>query len=488
MSRKNPPAKWVLPTTIDPPRRCIQIQVPNDPAHVAAFRGALLALASAYNWSDDPAHTAREVALVWRDVVDNSLEWGCNEVQYEFRVNGCELQYRVTGTSNWINLVDLSECTVPGPQGPQGIQGPQGVQGPQGAQGPQGVQGPKGAQGEPGMDGTDGTDIIPHDWVELHEGDTLLFDFALLPARHVLLPCSVQTGDVVTIIAMSGAWCCDVRLTAPYTRQYAPQWYKPDGHLYTDGIVDSPTSSQNNYPVMSLVAKCDSSGPGVAQYPAYNGEEMVIVDLDVPGRMWFHANIYPYFDEQCPFPYPQGRVDPPTEAPPLDFDMSGCVKFTVEVTRPITTAWCFFADFTQSDYGYQIQQQYNENQWRDGNGFNQAYASQVGAQYAVIKRTLSEPVDLTGFSFSVTGQRNFGVIPNNEYCYLRFLDGNNNEIHKIQAVSYSAPGVVSEEMLVEGVSAIECGMGTIGSGMNGVITSITLRGYEENPFGNDNCT
>jgi len=77
MSRKNPPAKWVLPDVVDPAgRKCIMVQVPDNAYHIAAFRGAMLALASAYNWSDDIAHTAKEVALVWRDIVD-AMEWGC---------------------------------------------------------------------------------------------------------------------------------------------------------------------------------------------------------------------------------------------------------------------------------------------------------------------------------------------------------------------------------------------------------------------------
>jgi hypothetical protein len=72
VNRRNPPAKWVLPTVIDPPgRRCFIIEVPDELYHMAAFRGALLNLASAYKWQDDPAHTAREVANVWREIVDN---------------------------------------------------------------------------------------------------------------------------------------------------------------------------------------------------------------------------------------------------------------------------------------------------------------------------------------------------------------------------------------------------------------------------------
>lgn len=70
--RRNPPAKWVLPEIVNPPRtRCFVINVPDERFHIAAFRGAMLDLASAYKWADDPAHTARLVALIWKNVIVN---------------------------------------------------------------------------------------------------------------------------------------------------------------------------------------------------------------------------------------------------------------------------------------------------------------------------------------------------------------------------------------------------------------------------------
>jgi len=77
MSKKYPWAKWTLPEVIDPPRVCYTIPVPDDPMHKAAFRGALLALASATKWQDDTDHTAKDVALVWREIYDLVVE--CEE-------------------------------------------------------------------------------------------------------------------------------------------------------------------------------------------------------------------------------------------------------------------------------------------------------------------------------------------------------------------------------------------------------------------------
>jgi|SRR5882724_5375308 len=76
-NRKNPPAKWVLPDVIDPPRICFTVPVPNDRKHIAAFRGALYNLTSARFWQDDLAHTALLVAKVWQDIYDEVI--ACTE-------------------------------------------------------------------------------------------------------------------------------------------------------------------------------------------------------------------------------------------------------------------------------------------------------------------------------------------------------------------------------------------------------------------------
>lgn len=77
MSRRNPPAQYVLPSVVNPAsRKCYTILVPDEPQHIAAFNGAILSLASAYNWADDPDHTAKDVALVWREVWEQMAACG----------------------------------------------------------------------------------------------------------------------------------------------------------------------------------------------------------------------------------------------------------------------------------------------------------------------------------------------------------------------------------------------------------------------------
>lgn len=66
------PAKhgYLIPEIIDPPRICIQLEIPNEPAHLRAFWGQLDALGSALTWDNDEDHTALLIAAVWRDVYE----------------------------------------------------------------------------------------------------------------------------------------------------------------------------------------------------------------------------------------------------------------------------------------------------------------------------------------------------------------------------------------------------------------------------------
>lgn len=59
---------WILPAEIDPPRRCVQIYVPDTYEHRAAFTGAVYELTRWFNWHRDDSHKARLVAAVWAEV------------------------------------------------------------------------------------------------------------------------------------------------------------------------------------------------------------------------------------------------------------------------------------------------------------------------------------------------------------------------------------------------------------------------------------
>ena len=54
-----------LPQVIDPPTRCLSIDLPDDPEHIAAFWGALQELCYWFNWERDPDKRGVQVSSVW---------------------------------------------------------------------------------------------------------------------------------------------------------------------------------------------------------------------------------------------------------------------------------------------------------------------------------------------------------------------------------------------------------------------------------------
>jgi len=69
-------------TTDDGSRICVKVNIPNIPAHRQAFLGAIYNLTRWYSWEQDEAHTAREIATVWKGVFNDLLDHfydGCPE-------------------------------------------------------------------------------------------------------------------------------------------------------------------------------------------------------------------------------------------------------------------------------------------------------------------------------------------------------------------------------------------------------------------------
>jgi len=196
MTRRNNPAKWVLPTNVHPDSSlCVKIPVPDEPAYKAAFWGALLDLASGYKWDDDPAHTAKDVALVWRSIIDNLTYESCDDrctvggadegildaMIRQNPANCAQLQSSVDGI-NWCTFADFSGCisgqTVQ-PRGP-------------------GALGPSQAY------------------------DTCL---TLDAKGQWLIPVPVSTGDIITVSSVTGAWSDGTLL-----------WKCPDGTPFIAGV------------------------------------------------------------------------------------------------------------------------------------------------------------------------------------------------------------------------------------------------------------
>lgn len=220
MSKRNDRARYPLPIDVSPRTSiCFQVPVPNDIFHIAAFMGQLNALASAYSWSDDPAHTALDVAKVWREIFDNlqrcaqppvtiklGAEGGDEQLIRQNPDNPCLLETSINGT-DWCPFADLSLC-IAGPSQP-------------GAGAP---------QPQPG-------------------GGVECYHAELSANEQWLLPTAVNAGDVLVISGVSGAW------------SDGTNWYCPNGQAFILGLctglfpVLSSTDPLPTQPHGSLVTK-----------------------------------------------------------------------------------------------------------------------------------------------------------------------------------------------------------------------------------------
>lgn len=217
MARQNPPAKWVLPLVVAPTTsKCIMVQVPDDPYHIAAFRGAMLALSSAYNWSDDIDHTAKDVANVWRDIVDN-MDWGCESVAVQFRQpSNCSLEASFDGGETWAEIFNAYDCARGASQDEINQEIHDGV---------------LGGGGQPGGGGG-GTPETCYNWR------------ITLPANtQWLIPIALGNGDIITVSDVSGAW---------WDGNVLQTWKCPDGKEYALGACIGSGATSGTDPAPSI--------------------------------------------------------------------------------------------------------------------------------------------------------------------------------------------------------------------------------------------
>ncbi len=230
MTRRNPPAKWVLPTIVNPPGRlCFQIEVPDDPLHVAAFRGALLDLASAYKWADDPTHKAREVALLWREIVNNVkpcstpvAPHGGAEIEDCMRLrvkpdDPCVLQIECL-PDQWEDFYDPRSCVISG-------------------------VGQEGPAARPAA------------------GQCVEYDVVLQANSKWRLPVAVENGDTIQISAASGGW---------YDPDSGVFWNCPDGQRYSFGTCSGFQTNNPADPVPSAYHMALVGLVGAIGYAAFN--------------------------------------------------------------------------------------------------------------------------------------------------------------------------------------------------------------------------
>lgn len=187
----------VLPTIVDPPRRCITFDLPDEPQHVAAFFGAILQLAYWFNWQRDEAHTGKDVAAVWQEVFNQaSLNWLGHKCEPSeiLGSGGCDCAMCCIEFRNGV-LYQL-DCGVWKP-----------------VDGQQAGTGPGGTQPGPGTP-------IPA------PGDCQTYNVAIVAGKSWLIPTLVSSGDLLTASNFNGA-----------TTEFAPlgRWNAYDGQVFQLG-------------------------------------------------------------------------------------------------------------------------------------------------------------------------------------------------------------------------------------------------------------
>lgn len=108
--RRNPQARYTLPDTINPTgTKCFTVYVPNEKFYIAAFRGQMKALASAYAWQDDDSHLALDAANRWKTVLANIGDCEVPNIQFR-QPSFCELEYSVDGGITWSHAGNFADC------------------------------------------------------------------------------------------------------------------------------------------------------------------------------------------------------------------------------------------------------------------------------------------------------------------------------------------------------------------------------------------
>lgn len=288
MNRRNPPAKWVLPSVVNPPGRlCVQLEIPDERFHRAAFWGALLDLAAAYKWADDEDHTAKDVAKVWRSVIDRAVFTPCPDPDLEIGTSledfmsqqirispddGCIIQ--MWCIDHWEDWYDPRECiaegaTQPGPSAPPA------------------------------------------------SGECAQYFVTLQGRDQWLLPIPVTEGMTIEISNAAGGWT-----------DGTVNWYCPNGGFYTLGLCGAGSAPVGTDPLpsvshMKVIGQVGTSG---GYFDALDTTYVVPVGTT---------------DEQVTFQANDSTLT----------DNGGSISFRVTVCNTPLESWSSTFDFRVSSYG-----------------------------------------------------------------------------------------------------------------------------------------
>jgi len=321
MARRNPPARWFLPEVVDPvDTLCVTVPVPNEPYHRAAFMGAMLSLARAFNWSNDESHTAIDVANVWDRIYQGLSYVECGEPIYPVPIQESEYEMSVCEQLRFQNGRLQGLCCGEWTD----------IDGQQGSIPNAGTQPPPGGDVEPGT--------------------CQQFNLAIQGNQRVLLPVQVDDGYIITISAAQGGWFDGNPLHA---------WQCPSGQTYALGACVSAGPTDAGSPIPALPTGRLIAEVGAATLDAYNtvivvpngtgptdmflqmndatltdNQGSITVTVEVCQNAEITAGTITYFTGSGPSSYQEGDIIQLSSASNgtdqhIDWQFSRCTKFTV---------------------------------------------------------------------------------------------------------------------------------------------------------------
>lgn len=104
---------FLIPDTIDPEETiCVMLHVPDDPAHIDAFWGALDVLGHYWNWEKDEAHSAADLSRVWQEVIKaaHANMGDCLVHVHYLRQTDCTIELLIDGVLQTSFKLDAEEC------------------------------------------------------------------------------------------------------------------------------------------------------------------------------------------------------------------------------------------------------------------------------------------------------------------------------------------------------------------------------------------
>lgn len=385
----------------------------------------------------------------------------------QFRVNGCELQWRPSSGSDWVDLVDISTCAIPGATGPAGPAGP---------------QGPQGAPGTPGQD-CDCTGVndglrcrSAWGWAYLLWQDHLRQVF--LVAKQYI-EANPTTGYALALEDAKLAW------GYPLTGQALTDFESMFDSLWAWG---NPSSGGS---LLSLSAVLDGTW---ADYVAAMAQELYF-SLTSEGVMTSAA--------LAAF---RTRLTEINDGPPLSFFVAsayiipdGAAQFLMRdaayayVDAADCSAfvdrhgsWCHVFDFTTSMNGWSLYGP-GQGEWVEGSGWECRAVTLGGQQRSLAQITISFPETVItdiGFAYDyVPGTQDpSGIVE----ARAIFIDG-----AAVKKETHPQPAASSEiiwggnELATNLIVDLQPAFGA--SDGSGRIKSMTVHGKGTNPFGTDNC-